>query len=255
MTSQAEIISVSPENVATYGLFCIKSKKNPGYSRKLAWFLREYPKGLRLKILQDKDGRQLGFIEFTPAEQAWRPVEAPGHIFIHCMYIYKKEDKGQGYASLLIKDCIADARRQGKQGVAVLASNGPWIASKDIFIKNGFKEVGQRDGFELLQYSLVEGAEATIPTQNAPKEDSQAWQLFFSDQCPWHYKCTEELLKAADSYGVELQVQEVEDAAAAREGLSTFGTFALVKEGELLEYHYISKTRFKNILKAAGEEV
>lgn len=68
------IISVTPQNVDTYGLFCVKNKKNPGYESKLRWFLEEHPKGLRLKILQDEAGRQLGFIEYTAAEHAWRPV-------------------------------------------------------------------------------------------------------------------------------------------------------------------------------------
>ncbi len=250
MEKTTAIISVTPDNVDTCGLFCVKSKKNPGYAKKLAWFLQEYPKGLRLKILQGEAGRQLGFIEYTPAEQAWRPVDAPNHLFIHCMFIYKKEDKGKGHASLLIEDCIADARQQGKAGVAVLASDGPWIAGKGIFLKNGFEQVDQRGGFELLRYPLAQGPAPRLSAWEAPGEQYEGWQLLYANQCPWHQKCAEELLGFAEEQGIPLQVVEINSPAMAREGLAAFGTFALARDGELLEYHYISKTRFKNILKA-----
>ena len=249
MDDTVQIISVTPENVDSHGLFCVKSKKNPGYARKLDWLLREYPKGLRLKILQDEEGRQLGFIEYTPAEQAWRPVEAPGYLFIHCMYIYKKEDKGKGNASALLQDCIEDARQQGKAGVAVIASDGPWIAGKAVFLKNGFEPADQRGGFELLHFPLAQGPLPRLPDWEAQQKHYPGWQLLYADQCPWHQKCAEELLGLAEEKGLPLEAKVVESSAAARSGPSAFGTFALTKDGALLEYHYISKTRFKNILK------
>lgn len=246
------IISVTPENVDTYGLFCVKSKKNPGYAKKLSWFLQEYPKGLRLKILQDEAGRQLGFIEYTPAEQAWRPVSAPNHLFIHCMFIYKNEDKRKGNASLLIEDCIEDARQQGKAGVAVITSDGPWIAGKGIFLKNGFGQVDERRGFELLRYPLAPGPAPSLPDWEARQEQYEGWQLLYANQCPWHQKCAEELLGHALETEIPLEVTEISSSAAARKGPSAFGAFALLKDGELLEYHYISKARFRNILKTMG---
>lgn len=253
MAQHLEIISVTPENVDTYGLFCVKSKKNPGYAKKLDWFLNEYPKGLRLKILQNQDGRQLGFIEYTPAEQAWRPVEAPNHLFIHCMYIYKKDDKGKGYGSLLIEDCIADARRQGRAGVVVTASEGPWISGKGVFLKNGFELVDQRGSFELLRFPLSDSPEPVrLPDWEARQAYYLGWQLLYANQCPWHQKCAEELLGYAMEADIPLHVEEVTTSADARSGPSPFGAFALAREGELLEYHYISKTRFKNILKKVG---
>ena len=254
MNSTIEAISVTPENVDTHGLFCVRSRKNPGYTSKLAWFLREYSKGLRLKILRDQNGRQMGFIEYTPAEEAWRPVEAPGYLFIHCMYIYKKDDKGKGYASFLIENCIEDARKQGKAGVAVTTSDGPWIASKEVFLKNGFEQVDQRGGFELLCYPLAEGPAPRLPDWEAKQEQYDGWQLLFASQCPWHQKCAEELLGLAIEKGMPLKIKEIRTSEAARTGPSAFGTFALAKDGELLEYHYISKTRFKNILEKSGTE-
>jgi len=252
MKNKLQIISVTPENVGEYGLFCVKSKKNPGYAKKLEWFLQEYPKGLRLKILQEEGGRQIGFIEYTLAEHAWRPVVAPGYLFIHCMYVYKKEDRNRGYATMLIEDCIEAAREQAKAGVAVTTSDGPWISTKQVFLKNGFVQTDQREGFELLQFPLQEGLAPCFPDWQSQQKYYPGWQLFYAHQCPWHQKCAEELAREAQLQDVPLQLTAITTSDMAQEMPSGFGTFALTKERNLLEYHYISKTRFKNILKKQG---
>jgi hypothetical protein len=46
-----------------------------------------------------------------------------------------------------------------------------------------------------------------------------------------------------------LQTTKIESAEKAQHAPSGFGVFALVKDGKLLEDHYISETRFKTILK------
>ncbi len=251
MSNPTQIISVTPQNLDTYGLFCVKNKKNPGYESKLRWFLEEHPKGLRLKILQDEAGRQLGFIEYTAAEHAWRPVEAPNHLFVHCMFIYKNEDKGKGNASLLIQDCIADARSQGRAGVVAMSSDGAWITNKGIFLKNGFSTVGQRGRFELMHFPLVEGPLPRLKDWEVRQKSFRGWHLLYANQCPWHQKCVEELQGCAEERGIRLQVAEITEAAIAQSAPSGFGVFALLKDGQLLEDHYISKTRFKNILQSA----
>lgn len=250
MPDTPHIISVTPQNVDTYGLFCVKSKKNPGYVNKRSWFLQEYPKGLRLKILQDEAGRQLGFIEYTAAEHAWRPVEAPNHLFIHCMFIYKNEDKGRGFASMLIQDCLEDARQQGKAGVAAMSSEGAWITNRRIFLKNGFRQADQRGRFELMHFPLMDGPAPRLKDWEARQGNYQGWHLLYASQCPWHQKCAEELQGCASARGIGLQVAEITEAAAAQSAPSGFGVFALLKDGQLLEDHYISKTRFKNILQS-----
>ncbi|MCB0555105.1 MAG: hypothetical protein KDD02_16260 [Phaeodactylibacter sp.] len=250
MPETPHIISVTPQNVDTYGLFCVKSKKNPGHTSKLRWFLQEFPQGLRLKILQDEAGRQLGFMEYTTAEHAWRPVEASNHLFIHCMFIYKNEDKGKGSASLLIQDCIEDARQQGKAGVVAMCSDGAWITNKRIFLKNGFRQVDQRGRFELMQFPLTDGTIPQLKDWEGRQGNYKGWHLLYAHQCPWHQKCVEELQGFAEEVGIQLQVTEITEAAMAQSAPSGFGVFALLKDGQLLEDHYISKTRFRNIIQS-----
>ena len=91
-----KIIEVTPENVLEEGLFCIKDTTNPGFSCKHKWFQSGYKKGLKFKLLKDEAGKPVGFIEYIPGEHAWRPVNADGYYFIHCIMIYPKKKKGSG---------------------------------------------------------------------------------------------------------------------------------------------------------------
>ena len=102
------IIEVTSENAAQEGLFCIKNPKYPGFKLKLDWMKKRMKEGLKLKLLK-KENETLGFIEYVPGEFAWRPVKAAGYMFIHCIWVYPKKNYNQGYASLLIEDCIKEA--------------------------------------------------------------------------------------------------------------------------------------------------
>lgn len=54
-------------------------------------------------------------IEYVPGEYCWRPVEASGYIFIHCLFVgFKNSYKHKGYANILIDDCIKEAKGQNK---------------------------------------------------------------------------------------------------------------------------------------------
>jgi len=91
-------------------------------------------------------------IEYIPGEYCWRPVEAGGYLFIHCIFVgFKREYKGKGYASLLVDDCVLDAKKDNKLGVAVITRKGSFMAVKELFIKNGFEAIDTAPpDFELL---------------------------------------------------------------------------------------------------------
>ena len=76
----------------------------------------------------------------------------------------------------------------------------------------------------------------------------QGWHLLYADQCPWHEKGVAAIMETARKKGIRLNVKKVESANEARRMPSGFGTFALLKDGKLLEDHYISKRRFMTII-------
>lgn len=52
------------------------------------------------------------FIEYVPAENAWAPIDAPGYMYIDCLWV-SGQHKGHGYSNLLLNECIRDAKENG----------------------------------------------------------------------------------------------------------------------------------------------
>jgi len=88
-----EIIDLTPENIADYGVCGYKDvKKHLELRRKIEWFKEYYSKGLRTKIVVTKKGGYQGMLEYIPGKYAHRPVNADGYMFIHCIFVgFKKE--------------------------------------------------------------------------------------------------------------------------------------------------------------------
>lgn len=244
-----KIIEVTPDNVQEETLFCVKDLKNPGFESKRKWFEKRYEEGLKMKILKDDSDKMIGFIEYVPASHAWRPIDAENFMFIHCMYVYSKKDRNQGYGTLLISEAEKDAENRGMAGLCVMTSKGVWIADKSIFEKNGFKEVDSLGRFELLSKKWdTKILDPKLINWTKKQKDYKGWHLLYADQCPWHEKSVMALLNTAMDYGIDLKVTKINTAQEAKNAPSGYGVFNLLHDGKLLEDHYLSATRFRNIL-------
>ncbi|MBD3165136.1 GNAT family N-acetyltransferase [bacterium] len=246
-----QIIDVTPDNVDEVGFYCVKSRKNKGWKAKRRWLDGEWEHGLSIKILQDDDGKQHGFIEYTTAEHAWRPVDAPGWMFIHCLLVIDKADTGKGYASKLMQACLEHARAKGADGMAVFTSDGAWLAGKEIFLKHGFEIVDTRERYELLIHRFRPDA---VPPRFIPWEDRRegrnGWDMVYAHQCPLFWKSVEDLPAFAAEQGVEMTVTELANDEEARNiAPSGYGVYTLLHDGELVSDYYVSKGRFKNLVK------
>ncbi|WP_299113923.1 GNAT family N-acetyltransferase [uncultured Winogradskyella sp.] len=245
-----KITNVTPKNVTEETLFCIKDIKNPGFDSKRKWFEKRYKVGLRLKILKDEVDKMIGFIEYIPAKDAWRPIDVSNFMFIHCIVVYSKKDRELGYGSQLISEAEKEAKTKGMDGLCVMTSKGSWIADKRLFEKNGFKEIDKRGRFELLTKKWNENSEnPKLLDWTMQQKHYQGWHLVYADQCPWHEKSAYDLLNTAMDFGIDLNLTKIDTAEEAKKAPSGFGVFSLLHNGKLIEDHYISATRFKNILK------
>ncbi len=242
-----DLITVTPENILKEGLFCIKSQKEEGFKKKMDWYLLRYEEGLRLKILKD-GSRMLGMIEYVPAEYAWRPVNAPNSMFVQCFYIYAKKDRNRGLGKMLIDDCIQDAKEAGMSAVCTMTSDGAWIHDKRLLEKMNFRLYDKRGRFELLGLPLNGKSEMSLIDWEDKLSDYQGWHLIYADQCPWHAKVVNVIKEMSAERGINIQTRVLNSADEAKNAPSGYGVFALIRDGRLLEDHYISHTRFRNIL-------
>lgn len=244
------LVEVTPENALKESFFCIKDRKREGFKDKLSWFDQRHKEGMRIKILKSEEDKMIGFIEYVPAEYAWRPIDADKFMFIHCIYIYAKKDREKGHGALLLEDAEKEAKARGLAGLCVMSSEGGWLANKRLFAKYGFEEIEQKDRFELMVKQWDKNA--TPPRFHdwqSQQKNYTGWHLSYSDQCPWNEKSAEAILNVAMDYGIDLKVSKIETVEAAKNAPSGFGVFNLLRDGRLLEDHYISHTRFKNIVK------
>ena len=109
-----DLIRITHENIEKEHICCaISSNKDCQVQSKKAWLTERLDQGL---VFLKGDVRGKCFIEYIPAEHAWAPIEAEGYLYIDCLWV-SGQFKGHGYSSLLLDECIRDARAQGKRAL------------------------------------------------------------------------------------------------------------------------------------------
>ena len=250
MDSGLTIIDSNSENISEYRPTCFLNPENEGYRKKLEWLKKRFSEGLRIKLLyQETERKCIGFIEYVPGEYAWRAVDAAGYMFIHCIWVYPNKYKNRGYGSLLVEECIEDAKKQGKCGVAVLTSGGAFMAGKALFLKDGFESVAKvKPSFELMVKTLKKGPLPKFRDWEKQLSEYRGLNIIYADQCPWVARSIKDLGDIAREKGLEVKIIELKSAGEAQNAPSVYGTFNLVYNGKLLVDHYISNRRFLNII-------
>jgi len=249
MNSKPVIVEVNSENLSQHPPSCFLNPKNVGCQIKLDWLKERFAEGLKIKLLYfPNDKKCHGFIEYVLGENAWRAVDAKGYLFIHCIWVYPNNAKNKGYGSLLVEECLKDAVKQGKAGVAVIASDGPFMAKKDLFLKNGFKIVQMLGAFTLLVKQLREAPEPKFKDYEKQLASFKGLNIVYSNQCPWVARFVTEIGETIQKKGLTVNLVELKTPEQAQNAPSIYAVFNLVNNGKLLADHYISNTRFLNII-------
>ncbi|MEM9862593.1 MAG: GNAT family N-acetyltransferase [Myxococcota bacterium] len=156
----SRFITLNEENIHEHHVCCALGdrKHEAGVARKKAWLKRRFKEGL---VFRKPDERGTCFIECVPSAKAWRPIEAPGWITIHCLWVSGRF-ANQGHGRTLVEGCIADAKRQKKSGVVVAAAKtkrpflsdpkflrrsvlSPWMSGASFASLRSLSTEGRRD--------------------------------------------------------------------------------------------------------------
>ena len=255
MDGKISIIDTNSDNILEYGICGYKSMKRPGYPEKIEWLKNRFQQGLKIKTLySEKDGAQ-GMIEYIPGEYCWRPVQASGYMFIHCIFVgFKRAYKGKGYGSLLLKECIKDAEKESMLGVAIVTRKGSFMVGKELLIKHGFEVVDKAPpDFELLVKKIDEKSPAPTFKGNWQEKQSKYGKgltIIRADQCPYTVKNINEICETAEKeFNIKPTVITLKNHKEAQESPCPFGIFCIIYNGKLIAQHPISNTRFMNIFK------
>ncbi len=250
-----QIINLTPDNISDYGVCGYKDvQKHIELRNKIEWFKEYYPKGLRVKIIFSQKGGYQGMLEYIPGEYAHRPVVAEGYQFIHCVFVgFKNEFKGKGYASLLIDECIEEAKENKMTGVAVITRKGSFMAGNAIFLKKGFQiSDSAKPDFDLLVLKFDKNREDPKfkkDMNEALKRYGEGLTIIRSVQCPYTEKNVNAILDAAAQLNLKTNLVDLKDVAEVQNTPCPFGSFCLIYNEKIISHHPISNTRFMNIMK------
>jgi len=255
--SSAIIIDTNESNIQNYGMCGYKNLKNEGYKRKVDWIKEHFKKGMKYKILFSEERGAVGGIEYLPGEFAWRPVDAKGFMFIHCIYIMSRKFKEKGYGLDLVDECIKDAISQNMDGVAVVTRKGSFMQGNEVFLKTDFEIVDKAEpDFELLVKKFnvkISNPKFKVFPENSLEEYNNGLFIITSDQCPYAIKSVTDITKTAkENYNVIPQIIELKDYKDAQNIPCAFGSFCIILDGKIIADHPISSRRFSNIMEKTG---
>jgi hypothetical protein len=171
----------------------------------------------------------------------------------NCLWIVGKS-KGQGLGGRLLKECIKDARDAGMHGVAMLTSEGNWLADKKLLLKHGFTSVAQSPpAFDLMVMPFDEAPPPKLLNHWEQKAEQfgRGITVFRSNQCPYIDDAVKTVLNTAHRLGIESRVVELKTSEEVRNlAPSPYGVFGIVYNGRLLSHHYLLE---KELLKRLEE--
>jgi len=251
--SDVRLVDMDAGNMFDYGFCGTKNPQHEGFRRKAEWFKNRQKEGMKYKALYSEEKGTVGMIEYIPSEYAWRGVEAEGYMVIHCLCIFDRRVRGQGVASRMIDECVKDAKKENKHGVAVVTRKGAWMVGKDVFLKNGFEVVGRAEpDFDLLVKKFKKGTPTPKFKGNWEKaltKYKKGLTILWSDQCPYIAKSIREIRDTIkERYGIKANIVDIKDNEQAQDAPSPYAIFSLIYDGKLLAFHPISNKRFMNIM-------
>jgi len=250
---EVQVIEMTPEDAGKVPLCGHKDPTKDAYRHKFQWIKKRMSEGLKVKMLNTPDDGIVGYIEYVPGERAWRAVNSKNYMFIHCIYVGEKRCKGRGYGTVLVEECVKDAKKANMHGVAVVTRKGTWMVGKELFLKNGFEEVEKAPpDFSLL----VKKFKKSAPTPSFKggwdeklKKFGKGLTIISSGQCTYNVRMVSDITEIArERYGIRPKIVEYKSYKEAQNAPWPFAVSGLLYDGKLLADHPIGGTRFQNIM-------
>lgn len=237
-------LRITKENIDREHICCAMSNKQS--VDKKEWLKQRFEEGL---VFLRSEERGKCFIEYIPAEYAWAPVEAPGHLFINCLWV-SGSMKGHGYSNDLLEECIRDAREQGRKGLCILSSAGrkkEFLADPKYLAYKGFRQADETPcGINLMYLPLT--GDAAVP-RFRPRAKLQAIEepgfvIYYTDQCPFTGYWVNRVAEAAAEHGIPLKTVHITDRETAQSMPAPAVNYALFRDGVFVTHGIQSDKKF-----------
>lgn len=246
-----ELIDVTRENLEEEHICCaISNNKDCQVMSKKAWLGARFADGL---IFKKGNVRGKCFIEYIPGEKAWAPIEAQGYMYINCLWV-SGQCKGQGYANLLLEDCIRDCKEKGKKGLVVLSSpkKMPFLSDPKFLKYKGFQLADETAPYFQLLFLPFQEGDATIPRfkdcVKVPKVKKDGFVLYYGHQCPFTAKYVPLIEAVAKAKGIAFQAIPFETTKEAQNAPTPFTSYSLFYQGAFVTNEILSEKKFRKMI-------
>lgn len=245
-----EYIRVTKDNLEKEHICCAISNNNDiQVSSKKAWLADRFDEGL---VFLKSVERGKCFIEYIPAENAWVPIDAPGCMYIDCLWV-SGSFKGHGYSTDLLNACIEDSRGKGKTGLCILSSakKRGFLADPKYLKYKGFAPADESDnGIQLWYLPLAEDARKPAFRECAkhPHVEENGYVLFFTNQCPFPAKYVPVIENIAREQNIAFRSVHITDRETAQNVPTPVTNYALFKDGEYVTNEILSDKKFLKMI-------
>jgi Acetyltransferases len=246
-------VIVNEKNIDNEHICCAIGNDQANKSRaqtKKEWLLREFANGLVFKKL---DQRGKVFIEYIPIENAWKPLIGSNYYVINCLWV-SGQFKGQGYAKSLLNETIQEAKKNKKNGIAVVTSNKvkPFLTDKKFYLAQGFEVVDTAQPyFELLVYKINKTGANPSFTDSAKvniTSNKNGFTFIYSNQCVFMEEYVQTLNTIAKNENIESKIIKLHNCKEAQTQGSPFGTLGIYYKGNFLTHELMTEDKFKKLI-------
>jgi ribosomal protein S18 acetylase RimI-like enzyme len=248
---ETEIITLNPDNIESEHICCAIGNDRTNQNRaaqKKEWLKQQFGNGF---VFKKVNVRGKVFIEYVPAEYAWKPLQATGYNMINCFWVSGRY-KGQGHGRLLMEACIEDSKDTLGLVVITGKKSMPWLTDKKFYQKFGFETCDEAPPyFELLVNKFQKDA----PTprfkdvvRSGVIEDQEGVVIMYSNQCPFHEDFVEIMLAEARNQGLPAKKIRIDSLADAQNVPYPTGLAGVYLNGKFLSYEIMTAKRFGKIL-------
>lgn len=241
-----DYIRVTKDNLESEHICCaISNNKDVQVASKKAWLFDRFDEGL---VFLKSTERGKCFIEYIPAEFAWNPIDAPGYLYIDCLWV-SGSMKGHGYSNDLLNECIRDGKAQGKKGLCILSSakKKPFLADPKFLKYKGFSVCDEADnGIQLWALPFSEGAEKPKFRECArhPHVDEPGYVLYYTNQCPFNGKYVPIVEQAAKAHDIPFRAFRLTSRNEAQSAPTPVTTYALFCDGNYVTNEQMNDAKF-----------
>ena len=245
-----EYIRVTKDNLEEEHICCaISNNKDVQVSSKKEWLSDRFDEGL---VFLKSVERGKCFIEYIPAENAWNPINAPGYMYIDCLWV-SGSFKGHGYSNDLLNECIQDSKDKGKKGLCMLAAakKKPFLADPKFLTAKGFKVCDEADnGIQLWYLPFDQKADAPSFKECAkhPYIDEKGYVLYYTNQCPFNAKYVPVLEDTARKNKIAFKAVKIQSRKEAQNAPTPITTYALFHDGEYITNEQMNDKKFLKLV-------